>query len=96
MCHSLQWFCKVNQQMLEEPEPLTEILNSTSRIANIFRHLSEKTTKQYEPRFETASDTPEVQIVYLSNANLKCYRDGSLVSDVHYDLLTFRFHSIHS
>ena len=74
MCHNLQRFCKVNQQeMVEESEPLTKILLLTSRIANIFRHLSEQTTKQYEPRFERASDKPEVQTVYLSNANPKCY-----------------------
>jgi len=94
MCHSLQRFCKVNHQELEEL--LTEILILTRSIATIFRHLSEQTTKQYKPRFERASDPPEVQTVYLSYENLKCYWDSSLVSDVHYDLLTFRFHSIHS
>lgn len=82
--------------MLEEPEPLTEILILTKRIANIFWCISKKKTKQYEPRYETASDMPEVQTAYLSNASLKCYRGSSLVSDAHYDLLTFRFHSIQS
>jgi hypothetical protein len=75
--------------MLEEPEPLTKILILPSKYFSA----SVGTTKQYEPRFEKASDTPEIQIVYLSNANLKCYQASSLVSDVHYDLLTFRFHS---
>jgi len=92
MCHSLQRFCKVNQQKtLEEPEPLTKILILTSK----YFLTSVRTIKQYEPRFEKASDTPEIQTAYLSNANLKRYRASSLVSDVHYDLLTFRFHSIH-
>jgi hypothetical protein len=46
MCHNLQRFHKVNQhEMLEEPEPLTEILILTSGIANIFKHLSEQITK---------------------------------------------------
>jgi hypothetical protein len=67
-CHNLQRFCKVNQQrMLEEQEPLTEILILNRRTANIFRHLSEQ-TKQYKPRFERASNMPDVQTVYLSNS----------------------------
>jgi hypothetical protein len=39
---------------------------------------------------------PEVQTVYLSNANLICSRHSSLVSDAQNVLLIFRFHSVHS